>query len=149
MQPIWTLCWRPLELSVRYCYMNAAHRSRKTCKQQHIQEFFFFFLLGSLTSLTSWFLKDISKNYSATTMSILKKIYCYLQGISQATHACMCVCMQDHLHIALGAGNQTTGWKGVVVGGKEAPGPTWLGTWPGLKSTRVVKEGRGPPVPWC
>lgn len=23
----------------------------------------------------------------------------------------MCVCMQDHLHIALGAGNQTTGWK--------------------------------------
>ena len=48
----------------------------------------------------------------------------------------------------LGAGNQLTGR--VIVGEmgtswrcKEAPGPTWLDTWPGLKPTQAVKEGRG------
>ena len=48
----------------------------------------------------------------------------------------------------LGAGNQLTAWvvageMGTSWGCKEAPGPTWLDTWPGLKPTQAVKEGRG------
>lgn len=47
-----------------------------------------------------------------------------------------------------GAGHQLTGRvvvgkMGTSWGCKEAPGPTWLDTWPGLKPTQVVKEGRG------
>lgn len=39
----------------------------------------------------------------------------------------------------------------VEGGGNEALGPTWLGTWPGLKSTHVAKEEMGPTphVPGC
>lgn len=40
-------------------------------------------------------------------------------------------------------GRVVVGEMGTSWGCKEAPGPTWLDTWPGLKPTQVVKEGRG------